>query len=234
MRTGKSINSILAGKLDKLALPVGAAFRKEKSWEKLQLRLNRKKRKEKKKAFIFGLSAPVAAAAFYFLVWPGNDKTGEKINHPITITPNVTTTASKSSSMLSEPAISISPGKRTKTAATANKHAKEIKLDEADQIVVMAPSTIQNQDTAVASHPAVTMPLAQRKWRVVHNNELRGPRVPVADERNVVATVSRPRFILGFRTQGLDGLEDMPDDTIRKHKPKLSILPFGSFVSQKQ
>ncbi|HET6994676.1 MAG TPA: hypothetical protein VFI06_06825 [Chitinophagaceae bacterium] len=235
MQTERSIKSILTGKLDGLGLPASSSFKKEKAWEKLQLRLDSSKRTQRKKAIILGLSVPVAAAAFYFLVGLGNNEAVEKIDHTVASKPGIIVTTPQTSTPFSKTAISLPPGNKTQEVRTiAKKHTEEIKTKELIPMTVIEPAPVQPVDLAVTPNPQAKMPVSQRKWRVVHNNELEGPVTPAPDERNTVAFASRPHLIPGFRKPGLDNFEEISEDTVRKHKSKLSILPFSGLISQKQ
>lgn len=238
MQTERSINTKLAQQLDKLPMPSGFTFDKEAAWQKLYDRLLNTKRKRTIAIITTSLSIAVAASVLYLFLSTGNiQQEPGKTAIPV---PDHSRIVTPPSNMSSSTAISIEIDSKKSTgghSAAKKRHEQpDTNKDDQKEIVTTIPIILPAAiDTVVIQNNVAKAPEIKKKMKVVHYNELGEPTTGVPDaEKNVVATVGKPGILTGFRKPGTFNFEEIADDTIRKQKPKRSILPFSSHISQKE
>lgn len=237
MRSGRSINSTWTEQLDKLPVPAGSSFDKEAAWKKLDHRLHNKVGRKRKPAYIWGLSIPVAASLFYFLFLFEHHKEQEQKTGP---------------AIIFQPDNKITPGNQiinTKTPATAfpvskknnapaimidKKNEPGIKKEDNNETTMINQEIISTVDSTPSANLIATTPVITKKLRVIHNNELGGATATPEIERTTVAVANARGLFRGLRKNNLNSFEEVTDDTIKKYKPKRSLLPFSSLISQKE
>jgi len=238
MQTERSIDTKLGQQLDKLPMPAGSSFEKEAAWQRLHDRLVKAKRKRKKATMTAGISISVAASLLYFIMLPvnHNEETAKTKDTTRDHSKVVTTPARPTTSAGNETV--IEPKSGTDIHGAAKRKEKQPAIKEENQKETAAANLIitpEPIDTAVVQTPVATMPVAKKKWPVVHINELGEPAAISPDvDKPAMATVSKPRLITGFHKPGVYSFEEITDDTIIKQKPKRSLLPFSSLISQKE
>jgi len=238
MQTERSINTKLAQQLDKMPMPAGSSFEKEAAWQKLNDRLQNTKRNRKKAILTAAMFIPIAASLLYFFLLADNvQQEPGKAEIPSSDNSRIVTPPSNMSTSTAIP-IDIHSKKSTanRIAIKKKQEVPDTKKEDQEEIATVIPIILSPpKDTLVTQNPFATALPIKKKMKVVHYNELGEPASTVPDtEKNGVATVNKPGLLTGFRKHGLYNFEEIADDTVNKQKPKRSILPFSSLISQKE
>lgn len=221
MKEENTMAKMLSGQLDALQKTPGAEFSKAAAWEKLHGRLHNKKRS---KAMIWFWAAAIVIFLMMIAFF------GQQIMPTKKTAPIVKKTEQKQS----QPIIQ----QEQKQVETANNndaitwHQKNKKLKIKPQSVVpelIIAQPILNIDTAMKKQPdaVVIVPaVAQKKLKVVHNNELSTP-VIIPEQTQKASTA------FGVRKQVFYEESQIEEN---KHPVKTKrILPgFNTLVSQKE
>jgi len=219
-------------------MPAGSSFNKEMAWEKLNVRLLKKKRKHKRAILVVAMATPVAVSILYFLIVPANIQHENRIKEE-TVGDHSKIVIAPSNSLASA-SVSIDKKGKKSTGNQIRVKKKQQPLDtvskddeEAARATVILTST--ERDTAVTQTIVAAAPVIKKKMKVVHYNELGESAAAVPDiEKTTVASAGKPGFFGSFLKAGFYSYEESMDDTIKKQKPKRSILPFSSLISQKE
>lgn len=230
MQTGKSNDPGLATRLESLTLPAASSFKKEAAWERLRNRLGERKKHRRKALLIALLPVPIAASLIYFLVMTGHTRKEEGKRHQVNLPQaSVSTIPEVKTITIDNIAKKQTPhhiARKSEAAGlTQENHPETVAIDPV--AVAIVPDTIAPSTVAID-------PVVKKKLKVIHNNELGSPVVVQENEKNETTASSKRGFLQGLRKSTYAGYEEISDDTIRKHKPKLSLLPFSSLISQKE